>query len=201
MSLLHNHQHKYKCPCGKGHYTVNIYNDKSGPVDEHWKMNCIHCKQSYQLSSILKKTKYGVNESYVWTPISIFGDLAFAEGQLHKAENDLMSMARELYLEKWILYFSGARTKREIWNRMTDNGQREPDFYLFDQMVYEYNLSEYLERYFQYHNLEHILKKLNVRDMRLEDMKNKIHSLEYNVDQIKKMMKIEGFVSRNELAA
>lgn len=198
MPASHHHALRYKCPCGKGFYTVNHYRDEQGPVDEHWEMNCTECKQRYQLSLFLKETKQGINESYVWAPINVFSELAIAEGQLKKAQDDALALARELYLEKWIMHCCKGESKKDIWRRLSDDGRREPDYALFDGLVNDLNMSEYLKDYFHFHNMEYILKKLGVRDLRLEDMRRRINGLQQKVERVQAMMRMEGFVKQSK---
>jgi len=200
MPASHNHLSKYKCPCGKGYYTVNHYHDDQGPFDEHWEMNCGDCKQRYQLSSFLKETGRGLSEVYFWAPINIFSELAIVEGQLQKAQNDILALARELYLEKWIIYCCRGESKKDIWRRLSDDGRREPDFELFDSLVTDLNMSEYLKDYFHYHNMEYILKKLGVRDLRLDDMNRTIARHQQRLERIQAMMRMEGFVKQSKYA-
>ena len=76
--------------------------------------------------------------------MSLFSKLAITESHLHKVQADALLLAREMYLENWMLYFSGARTKKDIWSRLTDDGKREPSHEVFDEFVNRNNLSEYL---------------------------------------------------------
>lgn len=189
---------KYQCPCGKSYFTVNRYHDDQGPFDEHWEMNCNHCKQRYQLSSFLQETDQGINEAYLWAPINIFSELAIVEGQLHRAQNDALALARELYLERWILHCCRGENKRDIWKNLSDDGRREPGFALFDRLVNDLNMGDYLKDYFNYLNLDYILKKLRARDLRLEGLRSRAAGLQDRLERIQGLMRMEGFVVQSE---
>ncbi len=193
-----NQQQKYKCPCGKSYYTVHSYYDKGGLFDEHWEMNCCRCKQRYQLSSFLKEAGRGMNEAYIWAPINIFSELAVIEGQLQRARDDRLFLARELCLERWLRYFSGAKTKKEIWRRLTGQGGQGSGYRLFFRTVRRNDLAEYLQGYFHYHNMDRILKKLGVRDIRLDEMGTRISRLQDRLESLRALMRMEGFAARSE---
>jgi len=198
MASPGNQMQKYKCPCGKSYFTVNRYHDDKGPFDEHWEMNCNQCKQCYQLSSFLKETDREINEAYLWAPINIFSELAIVECQLHEAQNDALAMARELYLERWILHCCRGQTKRDIWKNLSDDGRREPGFALFDSLVNDLNMGHYLKDYFNYLNLDYILKKLRVRDLRLDGMRSRAADLQRRLEKAQGLMRMEGFASQSE---
>lgn len=193
MPLQQNQVQKYKCPCGKSYFTVNSYHDENGLFDEHWQMGCPHCEQLYQLNTHVMEKDGQLQEAYLWTPISLFSELTITESQLHKVQADALLLAREMYLEKWMLYFSGARTKNDIWSRLTDDGKREPSYEVFDEFVNRKNLSEYLQNYFQHHNLDYILKKLNIQDIRLQYMNHRAESIRQKTEKLKNMLRLEGF--------
>jgi uncharacterized protein YutD len=198
MASTGSQMQKYQCPCGRSYFTVKRYHDKSGQFDEHWEMNCNHCKQRYQLSSFLKETDQGINEAYLWAPINIFSELAIVEGQLHRAQNDALALARELYLERWILHCCRGQTKRDVWRNLSDDGRREPGFALFDSLVNDLNMGDYLKDYFNYLNLDYILKKLRARDLRLEEMRGRAAALQLRLERVQGLMRMEGFAGQSE---
>ncbi|MDQ7797379.1 MAG: hypothetical protein RDU76_00360 [Candidatus Edwardsbacteria bacterium] len=198
MASSGNQAQKYKCPCGKSYYTVHSYYDQAGLFDEHWEMNCCRCKQRYQLSSLLKESGRGLNEAYLWAPINIFSELAIVEDQLHRAQGDMLALARELYLERWLGYFSGAKTRKDVWRRLTDGGKRAPSYRLFVRSAPRDNLEDYLQRYFHYFNVDHILEKLGVRDIRLDEMKGRIAELQTGRERAQGLLRMEGFAGRSE---
>lgn len=193
MPFGQNHVQKYKCPCGKSYFTVKSYHDENGLFDEHWEMACPRCEQLYQLNTHVMEKNGLLQEAYLWTPVSLFSELAIAENQLRNVQADALLLAREMYLEKWVLYFSGARTKKDIWSRLTNDGKREPSYEIFDEFVNRNNLSEYLQNYFQYHNMDYILKKVGAQDIRLQYMNHRAESIRQKMEKLKNMLRIEGF--------
>lgn len=185
-------EQKFRCPCGESYFTIKSFHDSNGPFEEHWEMKCGRCKQGYQLSSVLGETKRGPSEMYLWAPRNIHADLGLAESNLKKAQKEVLNIAHEMYLEQWILYCFKGKNKREIWNRMTSNGQKEPQFALFENLLLSLDFAEVLTNYFNYQNMDYIFDKLDITNEVLDEMKKLVMRRQRAVDRIKNMLWING---------
>jgi len=185
-------EQKVKCPCGESYFTIKSFHDSKGPFEEHWEMKCEYCKKGYQLSSVFGETKRGPSEMYLWTPRTIHVDLGLAESNLKKAQEEVLNIAHEMYLEQWILYCCKGKNKREIWKRVTSNGKQDPPFALFQKLISDLDFTEFLTNYFNYQNMDYILDKLEVNDTILAEMKKMVMRRQGAVDKIKNMMWING---------
>lgn|GEM_PF-2460278 len=185
-------EQKFRCPCGESYFTIKSFHDSNGPFEEHWEMKCEHCKQGYQLSSVLGETKRGPSEMYLWAPRTIHADLGLAESNLKKAQEEVLNIAHEMYLEQWILYCCKGKNKREIWKRLTSSGKKEPSFALFLKLISGLDFAGFLTNYFNYQNMDYILDKLEAKDTVLDEMKKIVMRRQSAVDRIRNTMWING---------
>ncbi len=193
-------EQKHQCPCGQSFFTVKKFHDRNGLFEEYWEMSCNRCKQGYQLDNFLKETENGPAEAYFWVPRNIFSDMVILEAQLHKAQKSILALAHEMYLEQWTLYCYKGKTKREIWNRLTSQGKREPGYKLFDRMATSSNMADYLKDYFNYQNMDYVLKKLNVRDSKIDYMTNMVGNIKQRLEKTQRIMRNKGFINKVQYA-
>lgn len=177
------HKQKHKCPCGKNYFIIKNFNYNKGHFEECWEMNCSQCKKTYRLSSFLKETQEGFSEVYLWSPINILSDLTITEAKMRKAQGDVVALAHERYLEQWVVYCCKGKTKRGVWGRMTSEGKKEPTFSLFEKIVTNLNMADYLINYFNFQNMGYIFRKLNICDPQIEEMVNLVERYKHRLIQ------------------
>lgn len=188
MAFKNVSKQKHHCPCGDGFYTVTKFRDTEGLFDEHWEMKCSRCREAYKLSNMPHNSNDIISEIKFWAPSKISYRLINAEENLLKAQKDVLDLAHEMYLEQWMLHCCKGKNKKELWSRITNKGEREPDFVLFNKTADSNNLSDYLKQYFNFQNLDYVLGQLSVRDAKLDELKKSVFDRQKTVANIKNKM-------------
>jgi hypothetical protein len=183
------------CPCGKSYYTVKKYSDSKGPFEEMWEMKCGCCKNKYEVSSLFSEKKNEIIETKVWMPVKMFNDIISLESHLYASQKKTIEIAHEMFMEKWILYCFSGKNKKEIWKLLTDEGKREPEFSFFDKKVTAENIIDYLKEYFNYQNLDYILKKLKANDLKINQMRSHTEEIRNKLNATEKIIQMKGFAN------
>jgi hypothetical protein len=181
------------CACGSGTYTVRFFMDDWNRTEERWEMDCPICKQRYQLYTYSYYDSGMSSEGQVWVLKAELAKVESIGTQLNKARNDIVDFATSRYMEAWLSYFQDAKTKKEKWRRLTDDGRRMyPSLSAFYQHTKDRSVEEYLKEEFRYINIPNILAKINVTDSYIDDNLRIIKKLEDDLQQAKHKLRREG---------
>lgn len=153
---------QYKCPCGSGTFTIRFFTDDWNRTEERWEMDCPICRQNYRLYTYFHHDLEMTSSSFIWAKKEQYEDVERIGAQLTQAKEDVVKAAASSYMNEWLLYFSDARSKKEIWRRLTDNGMRYPSLSTFYAQTRHTQTASYLQREFSYNNVPIILHKLGV---------------------------------------
>lgn len=184
---------QYKCPCGLGTYTIKFFMDDWNRSEERWEMDCPTCKQNYRLYTYYYYDSGMECKSYLWVPREAYTKVENIGVQLNKAKKEVVGIATSRYMDKWLVYFQDARTKKEIWRRLTDNGKRYPSLSTFYTHTRNRSPETYLRREFHYDNVPVILQKLGIIDNEVNEKLQATRQIEGKFREGKEQLKKEGY--------
>lgn len=164
---------RYRCPCGKGQYTVTYLSDDWNRSDEHGTMLCpecaeIYCWYSYQLNH------KGIYETYYkWISKEHLQKRNQLGEELMQRHGQLESYLNQNYSKQWLQKFD-SMTKKAIWKQLRD-GQSLSTFYNHVRMS---SLQHVLLGYLDYRGVETIIRVLGLDDEQLGRQVAQIHRLQ-----------------------
>lgn len=182
MSWEESKPEPHPCPCGKGHYTVTHRSDDWGRFEDHWAMHCRHCNTNYVLYTYYGNRK-GITETYHgWVPKPLLCELAELRERIEKEERRLATYLKAQYGEKWRQHFSGKR-KKAIWSELTQDGRTYPSLSTFYSHIRNSGLVRVLEEYLAYREAETVIRVLELNDVGLSSIIERIQELEQATKQ------------------
>lgn len=184
---------QYKCPCGSGTYTVRGFMDDWNRSEERWEMDCPICKQKYQLYTYHYYDSGMVCDAYLWVPRKLYEEMKGIEEKLERTKEEISGIAHSRYMDMWLSYFNDAKTKKEVWRRLTGNGKKYPSLSTFYSHTKNDDLTKYISHYFDYDNLTFILKKLEIKDSEIDKKILRVKEIKDRLDHMKVQMKKEGY--------
>lgn len=193
MSWEEMSRRQYKCPCGSGTYTIISLSDDWCRSEERREMDCIICEQKYQLYTYHYYDSGMTCEAYLWVPRKLYEEMKNDEENLNKTKKEILDLAHSRYMSTWRSYFNGAKTKKEAWRRLTNNGKKYPTLSTFYSHTKNDDLAKYISNYFYYDNLTYIIEKLGIKDDEIDKMILKVKEFEYRLNCKKEQMKNEGY--------
>lgn len=132
--------------------------------EERWEMDCLTCKQNYRLYTHHYYDSGMACSSCLWVQNGQYESVERIEAQLTKAKEDVVRVATSRYMDKWLSYFQDAKSKKEIWRRLTDNGRRYPSLSTFYAHTRHMDPESCVRKEFDYGNVLIILQKLGITD-------------------------------------
>lgn len=168
MSWEEIHVEKLKCPCGKGTYTVRLLMDDWNRSEENWEMDCPICKKKYQLYEYNYHDSGLDCKAYLWVVKKLYEEMVKDKKHLEQTKISLVNSAKTRYKDKWLFYFHDAKTKKEVWRKLTDDGNRNLNLSTFFSHTQNDDIIKYVRDYFNYNNLLFILNKLEIKDNGIE---------------------------------
>ena len=172
----------HKCPCGQSTYTVVSLSDDWNRHEERWEMNCPNCKKNYELlqQEVFRSGFY--EEVNLWVPAIPCRDVEILKKQLYAAKHEVTQIALSRYLDRWLDFFEGIKTKKNIWQILTHNGQKQPSLATFYNHIKNTSKEDYLKQWFDYNNIPEILQELEVID---EDLNQQVQRTRELADELK----------------
>ncbi|CEG13797.1 conserved hypothetical protein [groundwater metagenome] len=193
MSWEEMSHRQYKCPCDAGTYTITSLMDDWNRSEERWEMDCTICKQKYHLYTYHYYDSGMACEAYLWVPRKSYEEMKNVEEHLERTKKEIVDLAHSRYVDKWHSYFDGAKTKKEVWRRLTNNGKKYPSLSTFYSHTKNDDLTKYIRHYFYYDNLAYILEKLGIKDDEINKMILNVKEFEDRLNGIKEQLKKEGY--------
>lgn len=184
---------KYKCPCGSGTYTVRSFMDDWNRTEESWEMDCPICKKKYQLYTYHYYDSGMMCNAYLWVPKDLYSEMEKIKERLEKSKEEVVNLARSRYMGMWLSYFSDAKTKKEVWRRLTNNGERYPSLSTFYSNIKNNNIRKYIADYFCHDNLAFILEKLRIKDADIYKKTLEIKELDDKLDNMRENLIKKGY--------
>ena len=184
---------QYKCPCGSGTYTVISLTDDWNRSEEQWEMDCSICKQIYQLYSYYYYDSGMTCEAYLWVSKKLYEEMKNVEQEFEKAKKEIIDQANSRYMKIWLSYFNDAKTKKEVWRRLTDNGKKYPSLSTFYSQTKNNDITKYIRNYFYFDNLTYIFEKLGIDDKDINKMIMNVKEIEKKLNGIKEKLNKEGY--------
>ena len=154
MSWEEDFRKSYPCPCGKGEYEVISYSDDWGSSKMGYAMLCPECKKKYVYDHTIIGWHSGDEIERGWVLKSVLEEE-------QKYRKNVETKAKELYYDKWRDCFADAKTKKEIWKRLTLNGKYYPSLGTFYKHTKGYGREKLIESvncYFKYSNLKQVFE-------------------------------------------
>jgi hypothetical protein len=145
---------EYPCPCGKGGYEYTSYSDDWGRSKTEYNMLCPECREKYTYSS---KVIYGHPGNEVergWVLKSVLE----AEG---KREIETFNKVKVLYYDLWVSKFGTLKSKKSMWELLTQNGKYNPSlgtFYAHTKGYTREELINHINWYFNPYNYKRIFE-------------------------------------------
>ena len=164
MSWEEINTYRSKCPCGSSTYTVRSFMGDWNRSEERWEMDCVKCKRQYCLYQYSVLDSGMTCKVFRWVRREELKKVEKIEAQLTKAKEEIVKNAKALYVDMWLSYFQDAKSKKEIWRRLTDDGKRYPSLSAFYNHTKDTDLQSYLREEFKYKSISVILQKLHVAD-------------------------------------
>ena len=193
MSWEEDGNKQYKCPCGAGSYTVRFYSDDWNRYRTEWEMDCPLCKQNYRLYKYCYPHHGIMETSSLWVPKELYEKREKLYEQLSQCQEEVAEISKSRYLNRWISYFNNVKTKKGIWEKLTDNGKTYPSLSTFYAHVRSIKIETYLAREFNYNNMLTILKKLGIEDSEVNERMRAIKEMESELSKTEKMLRKEGY--------
>jgi len=168
----------HKCPCGNGIYTVTHLMDDWNRSDETWKMNCNTCKNEYTLF------QYSIFDSGMhvsqagWIKKSLYDKVKEIEKELHAYEEQVVQIFTDRYQNKWLQYFEGLKSKKQIWGILNTNKLSAGSLSTFYSDIKIHGIRKHLLSYLKFKNLQSISQILEVSDNDILSRINECKALE-----------------------
>jgi hypothetical protein len=185
--------HKYKCPCKSSTYTITVLSDDWHRTKEQVVMDCPKCKKEYCQYDYSYPDSGMDCGSFVWVRRKELGAVKQMETKLHKAERDVINLAQKRYLSKWLTCFKDAKSKKEIWRRLTDSGKRYPSITAFYSHIKNKGIELYLSEEFYPENIPTILKKICIVDREISNELQSVKQTEADFGKAVKRLIKEGY--------
>lgn len=154
MSWEEDWRRRYTCPCGKGEYEEASFSDDWGRSETHRTMLCPECKERYVYDHTIIHGHPGNEIERGWVLKSVLDEEK-------KYRKNVEVKSKELYYATWQNCFANAKTKKEIWKRLTLNGKYPPSlgtFYSHTQKYGKEELTSDIDRYFNYDDLKRVFE-------------------------------------------
>ncbi len=193
MSWEETSRNEHGCPCGGGTYTVAVFCDDWGRSEERWQMNCPACRERYGLHKYYYEDKAMSSEAYLWVRRELLREADDVRARLHKTRGEALTLGAARYIDKWLSYFHGAKTKKEVWRRLTDDGQRYPSLSAFYSRVRNHDVQGYLRSEFRFGNSPAILEALGIVDNEVTEKLEVAGEAERVLQETQQRMLREGF--------
>jgi hypothetical protein len=163
--------------------------------EECWEMNCPECQQNFRLYIDHYRHKGLTHEVHLWVPTSSLNKVKHIEKQLETAKAEVTEIATVRYTGRWLQRFEDAKTKKEVWRRLTGDGKRRhyPSLSTFYDHVRRIGLEVYLRNEFTYNNLPDIMQSLAVVDSEIHERREQISAIESDLDQARRQLKKVGY--------
>jgi len=138
------------CPCGDGEFQVVSRSNDWFQTEENWEMLCPKCKENYECWSTMfcrpgKSEKSGIKYSWVEKEKIRERKEIIAKAEEKKEKASFLMKGR--YLSQWHNFFQ-CKSKKAIWEILTDGGARYPRLSTFYAHVKTEGIKEYLGKYF-----------------------------------------------------
>ena len=177
---------KHPCPCGKGTYSVRHRTDDWNRTDTSLSMDCEDCYGSYVIYS--ENTHRGGLPYTVrfWIKVDIKAEYNRLSDEVRAARDQVRILRIQRYLSKWLALFSG-KNKKQVWELLTNKGERYPALGTFYQHTKEEGLIAYLERHFKSADdraFNEILKFLCVEDAELAGLMERAATIEQDAHNL-----------------
>ena len=172
---------KSKCPCGQGTYTVRSYMDDWNRLEDRWEMDCPECQERFQLYTYYYLDSGMTWDSKIWVLSEEFERYRLIEEELEIIKVEVVGLFISRYLDRWISYFDDTKTKKDVWRRLTDNGERYPSLSTFYSHIRGSDVLEYLRKEVNFHNLPFMITKLGIVDILIVEKLAQIENLENEV--------------------
>jgi hypothetical protein len=184
---------KHKCPCGQGTYTVRTFMEDWNRSEEQWDMDCPKCKRKYYLYAGSDPKSGMLLRSNCWVKRQTLSRVLRVEEQVEKAKNGVVRLATSRYETKWLAYFKEAKSRKEAWQRLTDDGRRHPSLATFYNHSAKMDLQGYLLQQFTYEGLSVIVEKVGAGDKELKKTLDAVKKREFELQNSKTRMLKDGF--------
>ncbi|MDA1189072.1 MAG: hypothetical protein O2854_05275, partial [Chloroflexi bacterium] len=192
MSWEEISSNELECPCGEGTYTAKSFVDDWNRSERRWEMNCPKCKQVYLLHTYYEYESGKSCGSHVWVRKEHYEAVQKIKTQLVGEKEHVVNLAERRYMQAWLSYFEDAKSKKEIWRRLTEAGRLYPGLATFYSHTKHMNPETYLRREFSYKNLPKILQKLNIIDEPIQLRLRATMGLEEGLDEAENRLIREG---------
>jgi hypothetical protein len=183
---------QHKCPCGLGTYTITVLIDDWNRTQQRSEMECPVCRQNYALYTYYIFEDGLPTDAQLWVLRATYESFTQLERQFSAAKEEVVDFAKSRYMDKWLDYFAEAKSKKEVWQRLTDNGAKYPSLSTFYDHVKRWGLGTYLKGEFMYENLPLILAKLLVTDDKVGKKLRATNEIAKQVENAKAQLIREG---------
>nr|WP_281720874.1 hypothetical protein [Nitrosomonas nitrosa] len=113
-----------------------------------WKMNCDQCTEDYVLYHFQAYESGIPYEGARWVRAEAYAEFKRLNGEAKTLCEDANRLAEQRYLPRWLSIFS-RRSKKAVWEILTDSGKRYPSLGTFYKHVGHEGLDAYLIRQFR----------------------------------------------------
>ena len=165
------------CPCGAGHYTVRTLMDDWNRIEQRWTMDCPRCQSQYSLYTYEVFDSGMTNTSFAWAPRSALEELATLRALVLSEQQRFADYLQHQHGPSWSAHFSG-KSKRSIWEELTDAGREYPSLPTFYQHCRRSGLDRVLKDYLQYRTAGTVARVLSLSDGELSEQVSNIQDLE-----------------------
>lgn len=193
MSWEETSRRHYACPCGKGTYAIVIISDDWNRSEESWEMDCLDCKTNFRLYTFSHSRSGLIEDHFLWIPQLAYNELIRIKDQIETIKNDILRTAQSRHMQRWLSSFAHAKSKKEIWRTLTDNGQKYPSYSTMISHLKDSNLETFLRRQFTFDNLPFVFKILEIKDAEFDVELHGLKKLEGQFYRLNQRLQKEGF--------
>jgi hypothetical protein len=151
MSWEEMYRRDYPCKCGKSTYTEVVEMDDWNRRREYRIINCPECAEKERIVEEERKREKAERLS-----------------RLKELIEEINAYFEQRYMKDWINYFSSARNKKEVWALATKLGVESYSLTSFYQHNKGVSIENYLEGLVKLHNMQAIMKTLDINDSYLK---------------------------------
>jgi hypothetical protein len=169
------------CPCGQGVFTIRRYMDDWNRVEDRWAMNCPRCTKEYTLDSFSYYHSGLHQVGYRWVVTVKFKQAQSLRKEAEQLKARAFDAAKRRYLSRWLSRFEG-QTKKDVWTRLTANGEQYPSLGTFYKHLRDGGQTRYLTDYFAAH-LETALALIGVADTEIRALLSRAKDTDAEADR------------------
>ncbi len=161
---------------------VTHRSDDWGRFEERWAMHCPHCNTNYALYTYYRNHK-GITETHHgWVRKPLLQELEGLNERMEDKKRELATYLETQCGEKWLQHFRG-KTKKAIWSELTQNGRTYPSLSTFYTHIRNSGLERVLEGYLDYREAGTVIRILELSDVQLTSIIEKVRELEQMIEQ------------------